>query len=47
MVIFHGTCPLGYKRDESKKVIVDETTKKANHLIDCAIRYRKTNYGVL
>ena len=27
MVIFHGTCPLGYKRDESKKVIVDETTK--------------------
>ena len=27
MGIFHGTCPLGYKRDESKKVIVDETTK--------------------
>ena len=27
MVIFHGTCPLGYKRDESKKVIVDEITK--------------------
>ena len=22
-----GTCPLGYKRDESKKVIIDETTK--------------------
>ena len=26
MVIFHGTCPLGYKRDETKKVIIDETT---------------------
>jgi len=22
-----GTCPLGYKRDESKKIIIDETTK--------------------
>ena len=22
-----GTCPLGYKRDETKKVIIDETTK--------------------
>lgn len=22
-----GTCPLGYKRDESKRVIIDETTK--------------------
>ena len=27
MDIFHGTCPLGYKRDETKKVIIDETTK--------------------
>jgi len=25
--IFHGTCPLGYKRDETKKVRIDETTK--------------------
>ena len=22
-----GPCPLGYKRDESKKMIIDETTK--------------------
>ncbi len=22
-----GTCPIGYKRDETKKVIIDETTK--------------------
>ena len=28
MDIFHGTCPLGYKRDETKKVIIDETTKE-------------------
>ena len=27
MDIYHGTCPLGYKRDETKKVIIDETTK--------------------
>ena len=27
MDIFHGTCPLGYKRDETKKVRIDETTK--------------------
>ena len=27
MDIFHGTCPLGYKRDETKKLRIDETTK--------------------
>ena len=25
--IYHGQCPFGYKRDETKKMIIDETTK--------------------
>lgn len=26
-VIYHGTIPLGYKKDGNKKTVIDETTK--------------------
>ena len=34
-------------RYKNKPLSVWSNEEKANHLIDCAIRYRKTNYGVL
>lgn len=36
-----GTCPLGYKRDTSKKMVIDETTKKEENRILGEIRIKE------
>ena len=45
MDIFHGTCPLGYKRDETKKVIIDETTKDIIIRIFNNKKFNNINYN--
>ena len=45
--IYHGTIPLGYKKDGNKKTVIDETTKDIVIKIFNMYLYAGINYSIL